>query len=158
MPAALTCNGCQLVHPPLVTCNVAQAETMTKLLQQIGLPDTCRCQQPIVWVRHLDGSEVAYDYHGLSHSPCPEHKRCPECHLIHMPQVACYQAQAAAMLRLLGKVGDVGACRCRVQLYWVVHRNGKRAPYTSAGLNHFIDCTRADEFRRTRGKDAHDGK
>ena len=50
--------------------------------------------------------------------------------------------------RLLNQVGEPGVCRgCGAPIWWVVHRNGKRAPYTEQGLNHFIDCTKAGQFR-----------
>lgn len=40
-------------------------------------------------------------------------------------------------------------CRlCQKPLVWVTHANGKITPYTPEGLNHFIDCQYADEFRK----------
>ena len=44
---------------------------------------------------------------------------------------------------------DVRPCKaCGAQLAMVRHRIGKLAPYTMAGVNHFIDCSKADQFRR----------
>lgn len=40
---------------------------------------------------------------------------------------------------------------CGAQLAMVRHRNGKLAPYTMSGINHFIDCAKADQFRRRTG-------
>jgi uncharacterized protein with PIN domain len=41
---------------------------------------------------------------------------------------------------------------CGVKLYFVAHpRNGKVAPYTVDGLNHFLTCPKAREFRRKPG-------
>jgi len=37
---------------------------------------------------------------------------------------------------------------CGATIYFVVHKSGKRAPYTGDALNHFIDCPRAREFRK----------
>jgi hypothetical protein len=55
------------------------------------------------------------------------------------------------LLALLQAVGDPGKCKgCGVPIYWVLHRNGKRAPYTLNGLNHFADCPAADRFRGSR--------
>ncbi len=55
----------------------------------------------------------------------------------------------ANVAKLLAAVGQRGACRgCGREIWWLVHSNGKRAPYTRAGLNHFIDCPRAKEFKR----------
>lgn len=51
--------------------------------------------------------------------------------------------------RLLTAVGDKGQCRgCGAEIWWLVHRNGKKVPYTAAGLNHFIDCPNAKDFKR----------
>ena len=62
---------------------------------------------------------------------------------------ACRDAQAIAMKQLLDNVGDPGTCRgCRVPIYWITHRNGKKTPYTHAGLNHFIDCPERAQFAK----------
>lgn len=50
---------------------------------------------------------------------------------------------------LLGQVGEPTHCRgCDARIWMVVHRNGRRAPYTGDGLNHFADCPKAKEFKR----------
>ncbi len=44
---------------------------------------------------------------------------------------------------------EIRPCRaCGAELAMVRHKNGKLAPYTMAGVNHFIDCEKADQFRR----------
>lgn len=54
---------------------------------------------------------------------------------------------------LLRNVGEEGSCKgCQAPIYWVVHRNGKRAPYTVDGLNHFADCPAANLFRKKETK------
>ena len=59
----------------------------------------------------------------------------------------CLKASQHAMKTLLGLIGDKGVCAgCKAEIYWVVHRNGKRTPYTPVGLNHFIDCPEAARF------------
>lgn len=76
---------------------------------------------------------------------------CEICKLpgTHTPQYPCAQAQADAMKTLLGLIGDKAVCSgCNAQIYWVKHRNGKRAPYTPAGMNHFLDCKEAARFKR----------
>lgn len=77
---------------------------------------------------------------------------CASCNLPHEPSIdghPCIEAQTEAMNRLLQSVGDKGECRgCRAVIYWVTHRNGKKVPYTPAGLNHFIDCPAAKDFKR----------
>ena len=43
-------------------------------------------------------------------------------------------------------------CRaCGAMLYFIQHANGKRAPYTDDGLNHFVNCPDAARFK---GKEA----
>lgn len=50
---------------------------------------------------------------------------------------------------LLIAIGKPGVCRgCGATIMWVTHANGKQVPYTMQGLNHFIDCPKADNFRR----------
>lgn len=51
--------------------------------------------------------------------------------------------------RLLVNVADRSTCRgCRAEIWWLVHRNGKKAPYDRDGTNHFITCSQAKEFKR----------
>ncbi len=75
---------------------------------------------------------------------------CLRCQLPHAPEASCVDAQSGAMEKLLGLIaGSPVPCRgCRASVYWVTHKNGKRAPYTVAGLNHFVDCPAAKEFKR----------
>jgi hypothetical protein len=50
---------------------------------------------------------------------------------------------------LLSAIGDKGQCKgCGAVVYWVVHKNGKKSPYTVNGTNHFIDCPQAGRFKR----------
>lgn len=50
---------------------------------------------------------------------------------------------------LLRNVGDAGTCRgCGAPIYWITHKNGKKAPYTGTGLNHFADCPKSKDFKR----------
>lgn len=51
------------------------------------------------------------------------------------------------MTRMLQNVGQLGTCDgCGAVIVWVRHRNGKAAPYTTEGLNHFVTCPKADRF------------
>jgi hypothetical protein len=53
------------------------------------------------------------------------------------------------IVKLLTQIGDKGKCRgCGAEIYWVTHKNGKKAPYTSSGLNHFADCPKAGDFKK----------
>ena len=55
---------------------------------------------------------------------------------------------------LLNNVGDRGTCGqgptpgCGAEIWWVKHSNGKVAPYTEDGLNHFANCEKAENFRK----------
>ena len=52
-----------------------------------------------------------------------------------------------ALLRLVAV--EIRPCRkCNALLAMVKHSNGKIAPYTMAGINHFIDCPNASDFQR----------
>ena len=58
---------------------------------------------------------------------------------------------AAAAEHLVEHVGEPNRCsapECRAPIYWIVHRNGKRAPYNPDGTNHFITCPAVEKFRR----------
>jgi hypothetical protein len=74
---------------------------------------------------------------------------CEDCRLPHNDTEYCIDAQKAAMLALLNQIGNKGVCRgCGAEIYWVRHKNGKATPYTPAGMNHFLDCPKAKEFKR----------
>jgi len=50
--------------------------------------------------------------------------------------------------KLLDQLGDRAICKgCGRQIWWVTHRNGKKAPYTNEALNHFADCPESEKFR-----------
>ena len=56
---------------------------------------------------------------------------------------------AKRMLALLKNVGDSGTCRgCGLPIFWVTHKNGKKAPYDFDGLNHFGSCSKREDFKR----------
>lgn len=53
------------------------------------------------------------------------------------------------IISLLNQVGDPGVCKgCGKTIWWVKHLNGKKAPYTEKGLNHFADCPQANKFKK----------
>ena len=53
--------------------------------------------------------------------------------------------------QLLMVTGRPGECRaCGRDIYWLeMRKSGKFAPYTLEGVNHFADCPKADEFRKS---------
>lgn len=54
------------------------------------------------------------------------------------------------MQRLLELVAEEKrTCKaCTALLFFVRHSNGKLAPYTIDGLNHFVNCPQAEQFRK----------
>lgn len=61
------------------------------------------------------------------------------------------QAEASRRINhILRNVGSLSTCECGAEIYWVKHANGRKAPYTPSGLNHFADCPMASKFRRRR--------
>lgn len=43
---------------------------------------------------------------------------------------------------------DEAACKgCGRKIFWVKTKNGKNAPFTEDGLNHFADCPESAKFR-----------
>jgi hypothetical protein len=76
---------------------------------------------------------------------------CRTCQLVHVPEVTCVAAQGLAMRSLLEKVGQKSTCAgCLAEIYFVRHLNGNTAPYTPAGLNHFISCPQRATFKRAK--------
>lgn len=91
---------------------------------------------------------------------------CANCHLPHAPAVipdeltdamekrwmelhACNEAQALAMRQLLGRLANPTTCNgCNAVVYFIRHANGANAPYTVAGLLHFVDCPERKQFAR----------
>lgn len=83
---------------------------------------------------------------------------CGICRLVHPPGPTLYEeaiehcmaAQREAMRKLLKLIAGapVKCGGCPAMVYWVTHKNGKRTPYTAAGLNHFLTCPEAERFRR----------
>lgn len=54
----------------------------------------------------------------------------------------------ARIEQLLSHTGSWAQCKgCFKPIYWMVHNNGKKVPYTPEGLNHFADCPAAAQFR-----------
>lgn len=42
---------------------------------------------------------------------------------------------------------------CQMEITFVKNKNNKFVPITRAGINHFIDCPKADTFRKTEWED-----
>lgn len=78
-------------------------------------------------------------------------ENCRLCQIPHGPEVLCVHAQAEVMKRLIDLIGNQSTCRaCERVIFFVRHRNGKEVPYTSSGLNHFIDCPAAQQFKKAK--------
>jgi hypothetical protein len=66
--------------------------------------------------------------------------------------VNCYVTWRDRVKAFLKVLSHETACRsCGKAIYWVVTKNGKRAPYTAEGISHFADCPNAAQHRA--GKD-----
>ena len=60
----------------------------------------------------------------------------------------CFVAQQDAMAKMLLHIGGPGKCRgCDATIWWVRHNNGKAVPYDASGLNHFVSCPEAKQFK-----------
>lgn len=58
---------------------------------------------------------------------------------------------AANLQTLLKQIGTPDQCKkCKADIFWVITKNGKAAPITPQGLNHFADCPNANEFRKAK--------
>lgn len=79
----------------------------------------------------------------------PPIRICDACKLPHPGSWTCVQAHMENVKNLLGRIAEsVGFCKgCTTPLFWIRHKNGKLAPYTHVGLNHFVDCPAAQTWR-----------
>ncbi len=82
-------------------------------------------------------------------------KMCEVCKLPlanHVPGLlggGCPSAMDKAMTALLKQIGQIGTCSgCNGVVIWVTHRNGTHVPYTTEGLNHFLNCPEAEQFKK----------
>jgi len=55
------------------------------------------------------------------------------------------QERIKDMLKALGREDKCKGCGATI--WWVRTKNDKPAPYSEAGVNHFADCPKANEFR-----------
>ena len=77
---------------------------------------------------------------------------CVDCGLAHPEEVGCAAAAIVALRSLVKATGQEGFCRgCNARVWWVQHVKTGLTPYTVAGLNHFIDCPKRDDFRKKKG-------
>ncbi len=50
---------------------------------------------------------------------------------------------------LLNRVGNYTKCpACQTEMWWVTHKNGKKAPYSIEAVVHFNECSAAEGFGR----------
>lgn len=83
-----------------------------------------------------------------------ETKLCLRCKLPmpdHGPAIfaGCERAMEKAMTALLKNVGQLGTCRgCNAPVVWVRHANNRPTPYTTEGLNHFVNCPERADFKK----------
>ncbi len=78
----------------------------------------------------------------------PRTEICKDCHVPHPPLVECREALLANIRQVMLRIGKVDTCKCGLTVYWIRHLSGKQAPYTAAGLIHFVDCPFGEEFSK----------
>jgi hypothetical protein len=62
---------------------------------------------------------------------------------------AMVERKQEALRMLFDKIGDEAKCDgCGATIYFVRHKNGKKAPYNPDAVSHFATCSHAGEFRR----------
>lgn len=67
------------------------------------------------------------------------------------PKALTVDTMKKRVLSLLQQVGEPATCKaCDAPMFFVVTRAGRRAPYTTEGLNHFADCPNASMFKKKR--------
>lgn len=46
---------------------------------------------------------------------------------------------------LLNRIGNYTKCpACKAEMWWITHKNGKKAPYSVEAVVHFKECTAAE--------------
>lgn len=56
-----------------------------------------------------------------------------------------------SLAALVHHVGTPGECRgCHAAIVWIRHRNQKLVPYNPDGVNHFVTCPEALQFKANR--------
>lgn len=98
------------------------------------------CDQPCCRT-HADNVGANKDY-CLSHAQfAQKQKEAP------VPEVPTIEKRMSTLLQLIAE--QIRPCKaCGEQLAFVRHRNNQLAPYNLDGINHFITCVKADEFRK----------
>jgi hypothetical protein len=62
----------------------------------------------------------------------------------HLPTI---EDRVRHLLTLIAE--EIRPCKaCEATLYFVRHTNGARAPYTEDAVNHFVNCPKANDFKR----------
>jgi hypothetical protein len=82
----------------------------------------------------------------------PKCSNCDEAHAINYPSEpfrdCLYHMRTRIARTMLHIAGQPVPCdACNAPIYFVVHANGKRTPYTVTGLSHFIDCPASADFK-----------
>ena len=154
------CPTCRIYHPSLCDCRTALKATIADLIIRIGRPARCICGAAIFNVaveqkqisRKVGTSGNLHDYEcPIEPLPAPA-PLCSSCGLPHERGGDCIIALKNAIRNFVIEQGGRGNCSgCGAEVLWCKHSNGKTAPYTVHGFNHFIDCPLRDRFHK-RGK------
>lgn len=131
------------------------------LLKHAGTDGTCRkCGKEVRWLSNKGRGAALHENDPTAWSPDgSDHVRgCdPEGAAVGLG-VVMRDIQSTAPTAMLfweqrlrsaiASCGDRGRCfGCNAQVFWIVHANKKKAPYTPEGLNHFADCPQRARFK-----------
>lgn len=137
----------------LLTVQVREA--VSAVLDQCGIRTECAVCATEVWpVKLANGKKYLFDSAGELHDNCESFDGLyGRCHAVirddHEDPAARYAAAIRSeMRRFLETLGTPARCKgCEVIIYWVLHRNGRRTPYSQDGVNHWQDCAASKEMR-----------
>jgi len=60
---------------------------------------------------------------------------------------------------LLNRLGNYTKCpACQTEMWWVTHKNGKKAPYTVDAVVHFNECKAAEGFGQAQKRSTSDSE
>jgi hypothetical protein len=60
---------------------------------------------------------------------------------------------------LLNRLGNYTKCpACQTEMWWITHKNGKKAPYTVDAVVHFNECKAAEGFGQAHKRSASDSE
>ena len=62
--------------------------------------------------------------------------------------IEAWEKRCRALVKVVGESATCAAPECRREIYFVVTKAGKRAPYDADGQSHFATCSAPERFRK----------